>query len=74
MIGWINQSVQAFITDSFGEEKWNEILLASKVSFPWVSTCPYSDSITYDIVITGAGILGVTVEQALEGGTMHAMR
>jgi len=48
MIGWINQSVQSFITDTFGEEKWLQILSESGVEFPWVSSCPYSDKVTYE--------------------------
>ena len=48
MIGWINQSVEAFIKDSFGEDKWLTILAESGVSYPWVSSCPYSDAITYE--------------------------
>ena len=48
MIGWINQSVQGFITDTFGEDKWFQILEESGVEFPWISSCPYSDKITYE--------------------------
>jgi len=66
MLGWINQSVEAFITESFGEDKWLRVLEASGVNYPWLSSCVYADQVTYDIVTTGAEILGVTVEQALE--------
>ncbi|KAF8066284.1 Gucy1b1 [Scenedesmus sp. PABB004] len=66
MLGWINLSVQAFITDTFGADKWEEVLTASQVPATWVSSCPYSDKVTYDIVVTAAGILGVSVNDALE--------
>ena len=32
----------------------------------WLSACPYPDSVTYDLVISGASLLGVTPAQALE--------
>ncbi|GFR46278.1 hypothetical protein Agub_g7832 [Astrephomene gubernaculifera] len=66
MIGWINLSVEAFICDSFGRDAWQRIVQEARVDCNWVSSCPYPDKITYDLVITGAGILGVTVPQALE--------
>ncbi|KAG2499523.1 hypothetical protein HYH03_002469 [Edaphochlamys debaryana] len=66
MIGWINLSVEAFICDSFGRDAWLKIIKQAHVETNWVSSCPYSDKITYDLVITGAGILGVSVPQALE--------
>ncbi len=46
--GCINQSVEHFIIDSFGEEKWHQILEKSGVSYPWVSSCPYADKVTYE--------------------------
>ncbi|GLI69453.1 hypothetical protein VaNZ11_014066 [Volvox africanus] len=66
MIGWINLSVEAFICDSFGRDAWLKIVEQAHVDSNWVSSCPYPDKVTYDLVITGAGILGVTVPQALE--------
>lgn len=47
--GWVNKSVEEFIVDSFGEDKWNQILSESKVTeVAWVSSCAYADSITYE--------------------------
>lgn len=47
--GWVNKSVEEFIIDSFGEDKWNQILSESKVTeVAWVSSCAYADSITYE--------------------------
>lgn len=66
MIGWINLSVKAFITDSFGPDAWVKILAESGEKEEWISSCPYSDSVTYNLVLTGAKILGVTPGQALE--------
>lgn len=48
MLGWINQSIQSFITDTFGEDKWLEVVRQSGVSPNWVSNCPYSDKYTYE--------------------------
>jgi hypothetical protein len=48
MLGWINQMLQEFIVDTFGEGVWQQVL--EKCDVPpdkWVSTCPYSDSYTY---------------------------
>lgn len=48
MLGWVNQSVEAFITDTFGVEAWLKVVEASGVHPNWVSSCPYSDKITYE--------------------------
>ena len=45
--GWINNAIEAFIRETFGEEKWLTILGESGVQYPWVSSCPFSDTITY---------------------------
>jgi hypothetical protein len=66
MIGWINLSVKAFIIDVFGADVWTKILAESGEEESWVSSCPYSDAVTYNLVLTGAKILGVTAGQALE--------
>jgi hypothetical protein len=66
MIGWINLSVKAFIIDSFGPDAWAKILAESGEKEEWISSCPYSDSVTYNLVLTGAKILGVTPGEALE--------
>lgn len=48
MLGWINLSIESFVTDTFGAEAWQQILAASGVHKNWVSSCPYSDKITYE--------------------------
>ena len=48
MLGWINQSIESFITETFGADKWQAVLASSGVHKNWVSTCPYSDKITYE--------------------------
>jgi guanylate cyclase soluble subunit beta len=48
MIGWINLSIEEFITESFGADKWKEVLEKSKVDSNWVSSCPYADKVTYE--------------------------
>lgn len=48
MLGWINISIKAFICDTFGADKWEQVVTASGVSENWASSCPYSDKITYE--------------------------
>lgn len=66
MLGWINRSVKEFILTSFGAEAWEAILAKYPHDSKWRSQCPYSDSLTVDLVVTAATHLGVPVEQALE--------
>lgn len=48
MLGWINLSIESFVTDTFGADAWAAILGASGAHANWVSSCPYSDKITYE--------------------------
>jgi guanylate cyclase soluble subunit beta len=48
MIGWINLSIEHFITESFGLDKWKEVVEKSEIDPNWISSCPYSDKITYE--------------------------
>lgn len=56
MLGWINLSIESFIVDTFGADKWDQILKASGVHKNWVSSCPYSDKITYECVGVLVGV------------------
>lgn len=47
MLGWINLSIEEFIRETFGEEKWQQVLKVSGVHRNWVSSCPYPDKDTY---------------------------
>ena len=51
MLGWINQSIEAFVTDTFGPEAWRDIVAACGARTDWVSSCPYSDGVTYELSI-----------------------
>ncbi len=44
----MNQSFEAFIRGSFGEEAWLTILKESGVAYPWLSNCPCADQVTYE--------------------------
>lgn len=66
MIGVLNQCIESFIVDTFGADRWAKILAKSGVQYPWVSTCPYSDKITYTLAITAAEVLGIKLNEALE--------
>lgn len=40
MLGWINLSVQSFITTVYGADKWDQVVAAAGVSTNWVqSSC-----------------------------------
>jgi hypothetical protein len=38
MLGWINQSIEAFITQTFGADEWLEVVARAEVNPNWVST------------------------------------
>ena len=48
MIGWINLSIEHFITETFGLEIWKEVIAKSEIDPNWISSCPYSDKVTYE--------------------------
>lgn len=48
MLGWINISIASFICDTFGVDKWEEVVATAGVSTNWAATCPYSDKVTYE--------------------------
>ncbi|GLI65462.1 hypothetical protein VaNZ11_008812 [Volvox africanus] len=67
MIGWVNNSVECFVRDTFGDDVWASVVdVAGVGKGGWVSSCPYPDSETYQVVITASTLLGVTPAQALE--------
>eukprot|EP00878_Enallax_costatus_P026891 GHUV01028902.1.p1 GENE.GHUV01028902.1~~GHUV01028902.1.p1 ORF type:complete len:767 (+),score=239.67 GHUV01028902.1:298-2598(+) len=74
MLGWINLSVQSFITTAFGGDKWDQVAAAAGVGTNWVTACPYSDKITYDLIVTAAGVLGVSVNEALEAYGVYSVQ
>ncbi len=39
--------LQAFVVETFGESAWEQIKEKTGTQDNWVSTCPYSDSMTY---------------------------
>jgi hypothetical protein len=45
--GVINVCLEEFVTSTFGEQAWLEILAESGVQIPWVTTCAYADEVTY---------------------------
>jgi len=47
MLGWINQSIKAFVTDTFGAEAWRDVVASAGTRTDWVSSCPYGDAETY---------------------------
>jgi guanylate cyclase soluble subunit beta len=55
------------ICEKFGEEKWNQVLLASGVpEDSFLSMRSYDDAITYDLVGAASAVLGAPAEACLE--------
>jgi guanylate cyclase soluble subunit beta len=66
MIGVINIAIRAFVVDTFGQAAWQQVVEGADVRPNWISSCPYPDSHTFDIVVHAARLLGITVDQAIE--------
>ena len=47
MLGFMNLGIEQFITESFGQETWKEVLLKSQIEANWISSCPYADKFTF---------------------------
>eukprot|EP00798_Chlamydomonas_sp_ICE-L_P027068 gene27067-2301_t len=66
MIGWINNWFEAYIVEKYGEQKFVEILKLSGVPYPWVSSCPVGDEVTYSLLCAMSQVLEMKVEDGLE--------
>jgi guanylate cyclase soluble subunit beta len=66
MLGWVNRSIKEFVVSTFGVEAWDAIVEKYPHDSQWRSQCPYSDSLTVELVVTSAAHLGVSPEDALE--------
>lgn len=66
MYGIVNQAIQGLILDSYGVEKWQEILKDSKVDVENFSNKGiYPDKITYDLAASASKVLGVSIDEVL---------
>lgn len=58
---------QAFVRENFGDAAWDAVVEKAEIADKtYISTCPYADADTYGIVVSAAGLVGVSVAQALE--------
>ena len=66
MYGIVNKAIVDLVTTNFGQEKWEEILLKSGIEVDFfISNEPYDDSITYQLAITAAEVLNMSVGEVL---------
>lgn len=66
MYGIVNQAIQGLVTDSFGQQKWQEILEHSKVDIESFSNKGiYPDKITYDLASSASKILNMSLDDVL---------
>ena len=66
MYGIVNQAIQGLVIDSFGKQKWEEILHDSKVDIDSFSNKGiYPDKITYDLAISASRILNMSLDDVL---------
>jgi guanylate cyclase soluble subunit beta len=47
MLGLINQAFESFVREQYGDDVWADVQAAAGVHASWVSSCPYSDAVTY---------------------------
>ncbi|GAX81649.1 hypothetical protein CEUSTIGMA_g9077.t1 [Chlamydomonas eustigma] len=68
MLELINVSYEAYIVETFGASNWELIKDCSGLgSQAWVTSCPYADSQTYNLLQHSATVLGRSQQDLLEG-------
>ncbi len=57
MLGIIQVTWQDFIVSTYGEEVWQDVLKEANIDTPppWVSSCPYADSVIVGYAPTHMG-------------------
>jgi guanylate cyclase soluble subunit beta len=67
MYGLINSALKNLITEKFGEEKWQQVLLSSGVpEDSFLTMRSYDDGITYSLVEAASKVLEESPETCLE--------
>jgi hypothetical protein len=61
MLGWINQSIEAFITQTFGADKWLEVVAGAEVSPNWVSSKRTNTAVSPRRIRCQALVVGLTL-------------
>lgn len=68
MYGLVNQAISGFLIENYGIDKWNEILVKSKVENGiFLNNQMYDDSVTFNLAITSADLLAIPLRNILIG-------
>lgn len=66
MYGIVNKAIQGLVTENFGEDKWDDILMESDVDHDtFLSHEAYDDAITYQLAGAASKVLGLGLDQVL---------
>jgi hypothetical protein len=66
MYGIINNSIEELVIDKFGVRVWEKILLQSGIGKQiFLSNEAYDDAITYQLAVTTADVVGITIGDVL---------
>ncbi len=72
MYGMINKAMEEMVVKHHGEKAWSRIKREAKLEVEsFISTDPYDDQITYDLVGAASRVLGVAVDDLLVGFGEH---
>ena len=67
MYGLINSALKSMITEQFGDDTWEKILVASNVpNESFMTMRSYDDKITYDLVGAASEVLAIPTDKCLE--------
>ncbi|CUH53222.1 heme NO-binding domain-containing protein [Shimia marina] len=67
MHGLINRAIQCFVRDSYGQSRWIEVTrLASVETTDFEAMLHYEDSVTDDLIMASAKVIGAPRETILE--------
>lgn len=67
MHGLINRAIQCFVRDSYGQSRWIDVTRVASVEITdFEAMLHYDDSITEDLIISAAAVIGAPRETILE--------
>lgn len=66
MYGIINKSIEELVIEKFGEKKWEEVKKQSGTDIDFfISNEPYDDAITYELAISIAKVMNISLDTVL---------
>lgn len=72
MYGLVNQSFRDMMVQTHGAEVWSRIQYLSGVEHElFISTLPYEDNLTYELIGAAVEVTGVSVNELLESFGIH---